>query len=153
MKVTHYSRDRDFKVKPISIKNEGKLPIKPGGGIWGSPTESEEGWRNWCLSEKYDMKSETEVIMEVDTSKFITIDKSSDLNKLPWYKLGFVDLEAIDFEKLVKDGVEGIHLTDRGQWNTRLTHPRSLYGWDCETVLILNEKAIKNYETKPPGKH
>jgi len=34
---------------------------------------------------------------------------------------------------------DAIHLTDRGQWATRMTHPKNLYGWDCESVLILNK--------------
>lgn len=46
------------------------------------------------------------------------------------------------------DGIECIHLTESGQWNTRLTRPLNLYGWDCESILILNESCISNYYLK-----
>jgi hypothetical protein len=39
--------------------------------------------------------------------------------------------------------VDAIHLTERGEHETRLSQPYSLYGWDCECVLIMNPKGIR----------
>lgn len=145
MKVIHYSKDPEFKVKPIEIKN-GQLPIKPYGGVWASPAESKFGWKDWCETEHFgNIGAQHKVTLEVDTQNFITIDKVSDLDKLPWYKMGGF-MEAVDFEELKRKGIDGIYLTDEGQWRTRLTFPRHLYGWDCESVLIMNERCIKKVE-------
>lgn len=54
--------------------------------------------------------------------------------------------EYIDFKTMVQKGIDAIYLTEKGQWKTRLTFPRNLYGWDCETVLILNERCIKSWK-------
>lgn len=148
MKVTHYS-DKPFELRPIEFKN-GDFPNKPDGGLWASPGEAEFGWRQWCQVEKFALdKLKHKVTLDIDTTNFITIDSASDLNKLPWRKLHpAVSLEAIDFEELKKRDVDGILLTDKGEAETRFTHPRTLYGWDCESVLILNERCIKRVSGK-----
>ena len=66
--------------------------------------------------------------------------------KLLWREVHGL-FQAIDFEAMVQRGIEGIYLTEKGQIDTRWTSPRSLYGWDCETILILNENCIKSVET------
>jgi hypothetical protein len=145
MKVTHFTKEPKFEVRPIEVKN-GLLPVKPYGGLWASPAESEYGWKEWCETEHFgNIGEQHKVTLEVDTRNFITIDKVSDLDKLPWYKIGGF-LEAVDFEKLKRQGVDGIYLTNEGQWRTRLTFPRQLYGWDCESVLIMNERCIKKVQ-------
>lgn len=147
MKVVHYTRDKNFKLRPIKIE-EGELPIKPKGGIWASPLDASFGWKDWCELAKFgNISSEYPVILDLDTTNFIVVDRGSDLDKLPWYKK-FGVLESIDFKKLVNQGVDGIYLTSRGEAETRFTYPRTLYGWDCESVLILNKRCICDYWPK-----
>lgn len=146
MKVVHYTKPF-FTLRPITIKNgDGKtgLFIKPHGGLWCSPLDSENTWIDWCRAENYgDIDHEQRVILDVDTSNFVVIDSVEDMEtKLPWYQIHDL-FQAIDFEAMVQQGIDGIHLTGKGQWETRFTWPRSLYSWDCETILILNERCIK----------
>lgn len=149
MRVIHYSKDPEFTIKPITIKN-GALPIKPYGGIWASPEGSKNGWREWCQAEQFDdLEKKHKVILEIDMKNFITIDNISDLDKLHWYNIVVgIEIEAIDFEKIKKEGIDGILLTEHGQATTRFSRftsdkRRDLYGWDCESVLIMNERCIK----------
>ncbi|MDD5513415.1 MAG: hypothetical protein PHD09_06580 [Candidatus Omnitrophica bacterium] len=149
MKVVHYTKPY-FNLHPIQITNgDGKtgLFIKPNGGLWCSPFESVNGWVDWCRSESFrDIDSQQRVILEVDTTHFVTIDNAEDMEcKLPWFQIHDM-FWAIDFEKMVEQGIEGIHLTVKGQAKTRWTNPKNLYGWDCETVLIMNEKCINSVE-------
>ena len=147
MKVVHYTLDSNFKLRPIKIE-EGELPIKPKGGIWASPLKARFGWKHWCDVEKFgDISSQYPIIMDLDTTNFIVIDRGSDLDKLSWYKI-FEVLEAIDFKELVNQGIDGIYLTRRGEAETRFAFHRNLYGWDCESVLILNERCILDYWQK-----
>lgn len=151
MKVVHFTKPF-FSLRPIEIKNgdgKGTLFIKPKGGLWCSPLDSNYGWKDWCQAENYgDIKQQQRVIFDVDMSNFVVIDSVKDMKtKLPWIPVVDGYFRALDFEKMVHEGVDGIHLTEKGQWETRFTHPESLYGWDCETILILNERCIKSIET------
>jgi hypothetical protein len=149
MKVVHYT-DKSFKLHPIIIKNgDGKtgLLIKPNGGLWCSPLESENGWIDWCKSESFgNLANQQKVILNIDTNHFAVIDSEQDMErKLPWYQFEG-NFWAIDFKKMVEQGIDGIHLTAKGLAETRWTHPKTLYGWDCETILIMNEGCIKSVE-------
>jgi hypothetical protein len=150
MKVVHYTKPL-FKLHRIVIKNgDGKtgLYIKPQGGLWCSPLDSAYGWLDWCRQESFgDIDHQQRVIFDVDMTNFLVIDSAEDMeDKLPWYLIHDL-FPAIDFEQLVQQGTEGIHLTEKGQFDTRWTHPHSLYGWDCETVLIMTKRCIKGVET------
>ena len=57
---------------------------------------------------------------------------------------------------LVAERYDGVHLTDEGQWATRLSHPLNLYGWDCESTLWLRwvfdsveELGRRTFEAEP----
>ncbi len=145
MRLIHYTDQKPFVLKGISIEN-GDLPTKPYGGLWTCPGEQ---WKEWCEKEEFDnIEAKNKVIIEAEFKELITIDTEADLHKLQWsidtwtkqYPMHF-----INFEKMKKKGVDGIYLTDAGQWATRMTNPYHLYGWDFESLLILNEKCIRNY--------
>ena len=71
-----------------------------------------------------------------DKAKVLRIEKPSDLINLPkdqtLIKLRFY--ECLDFEELKKkyDAIEVI--IDKLYWD--------LYGWDCDSILILNKDVI-----------
>jgi len=145
MLVEHYTEDKDWELKPINITNPWKGDgnfIKPIGGLWCSPVDSKFGWRDWCKCESYDsIDSKHKVILDVDISHFIIIDKQEDTNKLIWHEV-IREHYAINFEKMKEKGINGIYLTEEGQYNTRYIYPKGLYGWDCESIVILNESSI-----------
>lgn len=151
MRVIHYTEDKKFNLMPIGIRNF-KLPIKPYGGLWCSPIGSRFGWMEWCKAENFRQgRYRKPILFEIDELNMLKIDTYKDIAKLPWTKHPAVIesgidedlLPCIDFEQLVKDGIDSIYLTLSGERETRFTYPKNLYGWDCETVLILNEKCIK----------
>lgn len=51
------------------------------------------------------------------------------------------EIAGLNFIAVSKD-YDAIYLTDKGQWKTRNTYPNTLYGWDCETLLVLNYDSI-----------
>jgi len=141
MRVVHYTKEAGFELRPITIKNAGTEGIwgKPEGGLWASPVDSKFGWQDWCRAKDFrDTGKQLRVILDIDMGSFITINSQADLSQLPWYPpvAGLNLMEAIDFEKLAAGGVDGVYLTEQGQWATRFSHPRSLYGWECESILI-----------------
>ena len=120
------------------IKN--KEFIKPHGGLWASPVDSEWGWKHWCKAESF-LDLETFFEFSFNGQVFL-IDSFDDLMLMPWLIYpGYSSIRWPDYEAMASLGVDAIHLTDRGQQETRWTSP-GLYGWDCESVLIMNPEGI-----------
>ena len=137
MKLRHYgSKTCDLR-KFKAIKNG--YWVKPSkGGLWTSPVDSEWGWKDWNDSEEFvvcDDQNSFIVYLKED-AKILTIDSHEDLLNAP-----LTDMLRLDFEHIAET-YDAIWLTIKGQRDTRFSYPVTLYGWDCETVLILNKKCI-----------
>ena len=128
-------------IKPEMVDPiQNRCFIKPDGGLWASPVGSKYGWKEWCLEENFDPnRIESSFTFQYE-GNILVIDSEGDLNKLTWEALSPVC--SPDFEQMLNDGVDAIWLTEKGQWETRLTHPKNLYGWDYERVLIMNPNGI-----------
>ena len=61
--------------------------------------------------------------------------------QMPWIKI-YEGYYYPDFEGMVRAGIDAIWLTAHGESATRFSRPYSLYGWDCESVLIMNPSGI-----------
>lgn len=141
MKLIHYGC-KSFNLdlfKPIENKNW----VKPTGGMQFSPIESEYGWKEWCESEDFrDCSEDNCLIVELkqDANIFI-IDSLADLLKAPLYKpYTILSSKVIDFKRLAQN-YDCIWLTNKGQIETRFSEP-NLYGWDCESVLLMNPNCL-----------
>lgn len=154
MKVVHWTLEENWTLRSIKIRNGFKgngLREKPLGGLWTSPHNSKHSWARWYRGEDFhnSLKEYTRVLLTIDIRSMLTIDTELDLQKLPTIQPKRFPLLCIDFEKLLRSGVDSIYLTEEGVWNTRFSHPISLYPWDCETVLIINEKCILDWKPYP----
>jgi hypothetical protein len=91
---------------------------------------------DWCVSEQYAGPSFNVWLLNPDPAARIAhIDTYSDLAALvAAYPGPGVDTRFPDWEAVSRD-YDAVHLTDAGQWATRLSHPHDLYGWDCESTL------------------
>jgi hypothetical protein len=114
--------------------------IKPSGGLWTSPKDAEFGWKHWCLGDDYNTESLSSSFSIVFEGNVLVIDCEEDLDKLVWVQL--TAIPSISFETLQRSGVDAIYLTWKGQCATRWSSPRDLYGWDCESVLIMNPDTL-----------
>lgn len=136
------------------IRNIGA--VKPAGGMWASEyTPDEEYMSAWerCVKEDLyiDKPLDYGIIFELtEDARVYTINNHDDLVRL-WESYHFLTYKGVmihikdvlyDFEAMAKD-YDVIKLTDEGQWKTRLTNP-SLYGWDCECILIMNPDVVTN---------
>ncbi len=140
-----------------------KIMCKPTGVriLWTSPVESTDGWYAWCQAEEFYRGIQGHQHWQLtlsDAANLLVIDKESDLEPIirefpcscdecVRWALEAPDLNMVsfpvDFPKLAEK-YDGIQLTAEGQWRTRLTEPRSLYGWDCETVVLFNINHVSN---------
>lgn len=125
--------------------------IKPSGGLWASPIDANFGWKDWCDVEQFRACNEENSFTFTlkPNANVYEIHNLEDLWKLPYknpfskepynpeYKI-FPDNYYIDFEKCVEQGIDAIELC-----NIQRTLYYALYGWDCESILILNEDIIQ----------
>ena len=141
MQLIHYGHKKFNPQRFNTIKN--RYWCKPEGGFWASPIDSEYGWKNWCKSEDFRLsKLKTNFRFSI-TGRIYVIDSLKDLTRLPFtaphseyvFITGYPDFEKIALE------YDAIHLTTNGEAETRYSTP-NLYGWDCESVLILNPNII-----------
>lgn len=140
LKVIHYGKDwNDFDINKIrNIKNEWF--VKPNGGFWTSPVNSEWGWVHMSEEMQWDY-SKSIHFKFIKGTKIIIIDTLDDLLALPFTDAPIDILKYPDFELIAKYA-DAIWLTEKGQRETRLSYPRNLYGWDVETVFIMNPHCL-----------
>lgn len=122
--------------------------IKPKGGLWSSTYTPDEKyvseWHEFCGEEFNNKLTKYMSIFEFkNNTKVYQIDDYDDLACLyNQYSYRYKDyFDFLDYEKL-SEKFDVINLTSRGQWETRLTNPYHLYGWDVECCLIMNFDCI-----------
>ena len=116
--------------------------VKPKGGMWTSTWLGEpevSGWAQWCRSESFSMgEHQTWLLTPKPNLRIANVDGMADLKALlTRYPLNRGKAEDqffqyLNFERMAQD-YDGMHITEEGQWDTRLTQP-NLYGWDCEST-------------------
>ena len=139
LRLRHYG-NKHYSPKLFTTVCDVPFRNKPKGGLWTSPINSTYGWSEWCKDNGYDDLT-SYFDLEFEGTVF-EINSFKDMNNLPWIEIN--DMYFVSFEQLMFMGYDAVYLTDKGQTETRLTHPKSLYGWDCETVLIMNANSIKS---------
>lgn len=144
-----FSRSSLVQYKMIKVKNRIES-FKPFGGLWTSTYNEENGsdWVRWCMENDMPV-TKVATILRVDRdAKVFEIDSYNDLKRcFAEYKMdgknlgGYYEFLKIsprlDFEKMSLD-YDGIHLTERGQAETRFSMPENLYGWDCESTIFFH---------------
>lgn len=143
--LIHYG-DTSYSLEKFQkITDEGW--VKPRGGLWTSPLKSEWGWRDWCNAENFrECKREDSFLLKLnEDSRIYIIDSVEDVRKAPVKTLGYMNRMTINFEILSQD-YDALWLTRKGESETRWEEVYSLYGWDCESVLILNPHSVTQVE-------
>lgn len=106
--------------------------------LWASPADSDYGWQQWCNDEGFgDLDPMRRWMIELlPSARLLTIDTLFDLQCLvAAYPGEHLHLSTDIAWPLVARDYDAVHLTEAGQWATRMTVP-DLYGWDCESLAI-----------------
>ena len=134
----------------IPIVNR-KMCTKPHGGLWASDVKSDNTWKQYCLEEEYHVNRLSKSFrFQLDkSSKIIQLTNTKDLKQLPRQTvpkdhIDVLDEEemwvCLDFEQLLKNGIDAVQL-NLSIGNYELCY--KLYGWDCDSILIMNPDIIK----------
>lgn len=155
--------------KPVRNKADGwgSIAVKPyGTGLWTSTWTPNRSfacdWMRFCMMEDFNVASwryghvyavrEGLRIVEIDSLEdlhaVLNVYGEADEIALRMLREGAIGSRQLrlypNWEKMAMH-FDAVHLTERGQWATRLTHPHSLYGWDSESTLWLrlNRNTLK----------
>lgn len=152
----HYGTTNFDPSKGFPIKNEPHW-VKPGGGLWASRINASRGWKDWCESEDYNHTDFTKSFQFTvkEGANIAVIKTVEDLMKLPMqdgcdyneYKV--VGHYWIDFEKCLELGIDAVEICyygdeyeDSEYWPLHYI----LYGWDCDSIVILNPDVVEPLE-------
>jgi hypothetical protein len=141
LEFIHYGHDKFDKDLFVPVKNVGF--VKPIGGLWASPLYSNHSWRDWCIGEEFELHLlEKYFTFTIDkNAKIYTIDNLNHLRSLPTVPIKIINRKFLNFELISKD-YDVIWLTANGERATRSLQPLNLYGWDVESLLVLNPNII-----------
>lgn len=143
----HYGHDKFDPNSFVEIRNN--MWNKPVGGLWASDVNAKFGWKQWCKDENFrNCTKENSFIFKLkEKSKILIIKSQNDLHNLPLESnvpeyINNICL-CIDFEKLKEryDALEILISNDRRLYN-------DLYGWDCDSLLVLNKNCIDEIKLK-----
>lgn len=141
MKFIHYGHDKFEKDKFGPVKNRLDAS-KPKGGLWASRVDSPNSWKEWCESSGFGTeKLNTRFMFTLkEDAKVLRIINTKQLEQLPKMKnpLPITTIwPMIDYEELATeyDALEVLISEDHELYS-------SLYGWDCDSIVIMNPEVI-----------
>lgn len=148
-KYIHYGHEKFDRNLFVTVRNGTGLN-KPVGGLWASPVDAERSWFNWCknnefvigrlrTSFEFELSQKARVLtLTPDNVWDLPEDEKSFFIRRPPEKRDWLSMvEGIDFEALTREyDVLECSLTENPSlyW--------SLYGWDCDCILVLNPEVI-----------
>lgn len=123
---------------------------KPNFGFWGSPVDTDWGWKDWCKSEYFCLESfdKSFRFRLKNGSRILKVRMVKDVIKYtyerriysPSMNCYFNDGYGIKFYEIMRkyDGLELIH----GDHYHEL-HSGPFYTWDCDSIVIWNPGIIE----------
>lgn len=144
--VVSNEKVRQFGISPVKNHDYRSKP-EYNTGFWTSTYDEKIGsdWIQWCIHDSgwipRDGKWKGFLLQANKNARILHVDCFDDLKKIcekymipnEFGGLRLSGLTSIDFVKMAND-YDGMHLTRKGQWETRFSIP-SLYGWDCESTV------------------
>lgn len=132
-----------FDINKFTAPRNRKYFNKPFGGLWASRMDAEYGWKQWCEAENFCECSEDNSFLFTisDNANILYINCVDDVERLPDQKidLSLTCVKTVDFEQLIANGIDAIEFNISNDWDLYM----ALYGWDCDSTLILNPNIIK----------
>lgn len=136
----HNSFDKNLFVAP----SNREFFVKPFGGLWASPVDAKWGWKDWCKSENFNLNrlDDSFTFTLKDGATVAHIFDVGYLERLPRLGSMFSLWVCLDFEKLLADGCDAVelHLSEDRSMGDSLYW--KLYGWDCDSIVILNPDVV-----------
>ena len=140
----HYG-DSEFR-RPDPIINYDYPFTKPDGGLWASRKNGDMTWKDWCEIEEFRLDSfncSFEFTLK-NNARVLELNSIEQLDTLPklkgfeqWFdKENSFSICYLNFTELAKL-YDAIEVTDIHKLYF------ALYGWDCNSILIMNPDVVE----------
>lgn len=116
--------------------------IKPTGGFWASPVNSEMGWARFCEVENF--AKGNGCIYSTFEGNLYVVDSRESGEDCPSLR-GWGGMKMIDVDALMERGYDGIYMTVQGVIETRSMN--QFCAWDVESVYVMNFSSLAQVET------
>lgn len=144
VEYVHYGHKEFLKELFQPIKNR-EMFSKPTGGFWASRVNALYGWKDWCKDNDFrDCREDNCFRFSVsENANVLTINSVDDLKGLPKAKQP-VPVESslwdnyLDFEQLLLNGIDAVEVNISSDRDLYMV----LYGWDCDSILIMNPDIV-----------
>lgn len=142
----HYG-NKKFDLNRFHFPVNQSFRNKPSGGFWASPIDAEYGWKQWNEDEHFvECSEENSFKFKLrDDAKVFYISSKEDIDRLP-LQITSTDGDIIpDFERLMRLGYDAVEFSvsdNQAFVDYRDSVYYLLYGWDCDSILVLNPYVI-----------
>lgn len=141
----HYG-SRYFDISRFDTPRNLPFKNKPSGGFWASPVDAEYGWKQWNEDEHFaECDEENSFKFRLrNCANVLYISSKEDVEKLP-VQITSNDCYIVpDFEEIMReyDAIELCAGVEHSLVDYRDSVYYILYGWDCDSILILNPYVI-----------
>lgn len=144
----HYGAKK-FDPEKFAKPRNSTFPNKPEGGLWASPVDSTYGWKDWCKQEDYaycDEEHSFKFVLAPEANVY-TIRTEEDYRRFPEIpndpspsRASFYIKDFENWELYGIDAVEVEWFADHYNCLDPIWH--SIYGWDCDSIVVLNPDVI-----------
>ena len=131
----------------LATREVNAIWSKPDKGLWGSPVDSDWGWKEWCEAEDWscnDLTKSFKFTLEPKAS-ILEIHKEEDI--LPYLiqdvhsgiRFGLTNIsDKLNKEKLYSE-FDGMELFISENWRM---HDGFFNTWDCDSIVVWNPDLI-----------
>ena len=149
MRFIHYGHDH-FDINQFDKPtNRFGIICKPWGGLWGSPIDSPNlSWHDWVIdndfeTDKYlngdhfifNIPNDANILYLRNIKEVLAMEAMDVATIRPF--MDDYEVTSIDFEQLLDFGYDAILYE-----NSSPQMYYALYGWDVDSVLVLNPKCL-----------
>ena len=140
--------DKKMFEEPIYDADD-KYLNKPSKGFWGSPIDSKNSWKNFCLSEAFNL-SRLNDHFEFKLKRFARVLKvlnKKDLDSLyrKYGVIGEYGHRALNWEKIIKK-YDAMILIIPDDFD--LLYRLNLTSWDVDSIVVFNPDIVEEIKDK-----
>lgn len=148
MKVTHYSENLDFQLKPLDRHQVDVYMNKPMPALWCCPKDE---WLDYC-SKNYPRPIATKVTLDIDEAKLLVVTRNlcpklPTINSIALYN--DKPLLMINWHEVARQ-YDAVLFTTAADWFFRGNYLKWYHGgYDVPSVMILDTACVKDWKAEP----
>ena len=162
----HYGNNH-YEKRDVDLSIKGFVTKPKRAALWGSPEDAEFSWKDWSEGEQWNLSAleksfrfklkggskilfirskkdvdELDEILKTNTDVKESFSGLTSTASMLMSLLGFITPEnyTIDFAKLQENGIDAVEV----EFN-KYIHD-AFYGWDCDSICVLNPDAVEEIE-------